>query len=70
MEKQAHKNIVVCSHLPYSWDLALCNFWLFFNIKMTIKDKYFESEYYLKRQIERFVVAIEVQLKPFMKEVF
>jgi hypothetical protein len=35
----SYKNITVCSYSP---DLALCDFWLFPKVKMTIKGKRFE----------------------------
>lgn len=43
MEKQAHKNIVMCPHLPYSLDWELFNFWLFPKVQMSMKAKDFES---------------------------
>ena len=32
----SNKNIMVCPHPPYSPDLALCDFWLFPKVKMTM----------------------------------
>jgi len=37
----SNKNITVCPHSPYSSDLALCDFWLFPKVKMTMKGKRF-----------------------------
>jgi len=56
-------NITVCPHPPYSPDLALCDFWLFPKVKMTMKGKCFESI----RDIE---AATTVQLKTLTKEDF
>jgi len=36
------KNITVCPHPPYSPDLTPCDFWLFPEVKMTMKGKCFE----------------------------
>lgn len=33
------KTLTVCPRSPYSWDLALCDFWLSPKVKMTGKDK-------------------------------
>lgn len=30
-------------HPPYLGDLVPCEFWLFFKVKMTVKNQYFES---------------------------
>jgi len=38
-----NKYITVCPHLPYSLDMAPCDFWLFPKVKMTMKGKRFES---------------------------
>jgi hypothetical protein len=37
------KRITVCPHLPYSTDLAPCDFWLFPKLKLTMKGKRFAS---------------------------
>lgn len=42
VERQACKNIVVCSHTPSSPILAPCDFWLF-KFKATMKDKLFNN---------------------------
>ena len=31
-------------HPPYSPDLAMCDFWLFFNLKMNLRGRWFHSE--------------------------
>jgi transposase len=59
----SNKNIKVCPQPPYSPGLAPCDFWLFPKVKMTIKDKRFES-------IQDMEVATTVQLKTLTKEVF
>lgn len=41
-ERQAHKNVMVCLHLSYSWDLVFTDFWIFFKVKMTMKCKDFK----------------------------
>jgi hypothetical protein len=52
---------MVCSHLPYSPDLALYNFWLIPKVKMTMKGKCFES-------IQDIEAATTAQQKTLMKE--
>jgi len=59
----SNKNIMVCPHPPYSPDLALCNFWLFPKVKMTMKGKRFES-------IHDIETAMTAQLKTLTKEDF
>ena len=59
----SNKNIMVCPHPPYSPDLALCDFWLFPKVKMTMNGKHFES-------IQDVEAATTVQLKTLMKEDF
>ena len=59
----SNKNIMVCPHPPYSPDLALCDFWLFPKVKMTMKGKRFES-------IQDIEAATTAQLKTLMKEDF
>jgi len=54
---------MVCPHPPYSPDLALCDFWLFPKVKMTMNGKHFES-------IQDVEAATTVQLKTLMKEDF
>lgn len=43
MEKQPHKNIIVCPRPLYSLVLALCDLWLFLKIKRIMKSKHFGS---------------------------
>jgi len=57
------QNITVCPHLPYSPDLAPCDFWLFSEVKMTTKGKRFES-------IQDIEAATIAQLKTLTKEDF
>jgi hypothetical protein len=52
----SNKSITVCSHPPYSPDLAACDFWLFPKVKMTVKSKRFES-------IQNIEPATPAQLK-------
>jgi len=52
----SNKNITVYLHPPYSPDLAPCDFWLFPKVKMTLKDKRFES-------IQDIEAATTMQLK-------
>ena len=59
----SNKNITVCPHPPYSPDLALCEFWLFPKVKMTMKGKRFES-------IQDIEAATTAQLKTLTKENF
>jgi len=59
----SNKNIMVCPHPPYSPDLALCDFWLFPKVKITMKGKRFES-------IQDIEAAITEQLKTLTKENF
>ena len=59
----SNKNITVCPYPPYSLDLAPCNFWLFPEVKMTMKGKRFES-------IQDIEVATTAQLKTLTKEDF
>jgi hypothetical protein len=56
----SNKNITVCPHPPYSPDLALCYFWLFPKVKMTLKGKRFES-------IQDIEAATTAQLKTLTK---
>ena len=55
------KNIMVCPHPPYSLDLALCDFWPFPKVKLTMKGKCFES-------IQDIEAATTAQLRTLMKE--
>jgi len=59
----SNKNITVCPHPPYLPDLALCDFWLFPKVKMTMKGKCFEL-------IQDIEAATTVELKTFTKEDF
>ena len=52
---------MVCPHPPYSLDLALCDFWLFPKVKLTMKGKSFES-------IQDIEAATTAQLRTLMKE--
>lgn len=38
------KRIKVLEHPPYSPDLAMCDFWLFFNLKKNLRGRRFHSE--------------------------
>ena len=38
------KQIKVIEHQPYSPDLAMCDFWLFFNLKRNFRGRRFHSE--------------------------
>lgn len=58
-ERQAHINTVVWSHPSYSLNLAACDFWLFLNVKMIKKGKYFE----LIRDSETSMIALLKTLK-------
>lgn len=40
----AGKNIKVIEHPPYSPDLAMCDFWLFFGLKKNLRGRRFSSE--------------------------
>ena len=51
---------MACPHTPYSPDLALCDFWLFPKVKMTMKGKRFES-------IQDVETATTAQLKTLTK---
>jgi hypothetical protein len=53
----------VCLHLPYSPDLAPCNFWLFPKLKLTMKGKHFVS-------IPETEAATTTRLKGLMKDDF
>jgi len=57
----SNKNIMVCPHPPYSPDLALCDFWLFAKVKMTMKSKRFES-------VQDIKAAMTAQLKTLTKK--
>ena len=59
----SNKNITVCPHLPYSPDLAPCDFWLFPEVKMTMKGKGFEA-------IQDIEAAKTAQLKTLTEEDF
>jgi len=59
----SHKNFAVSPHPPYLPDLAPCNFWLFPNVKMTMKGKRFEL-------IQDIKAATTMQLKTLTKEDF
>jgi hypothetical protein len=59
----SNKNVTVFPHPPYSPDLALCDFWLFPRVKMTMKGKHSES-------IQDIEGATTAQLKTLMKEDF
>jgi hypothetical protein len=54
------KNFTVCLHLPYSPDLAPCDFWLFSKLKLTMKGKRFAS-------IPEIEVTTTTRLKGLMK---
>jgi len=54
---------MVCPHRPYSLDLALCDFWLFPKVKMTMKGKRIEW-------IQDVEAATTAQLKTLTKEDF
>jgi hypothetical protein len=58
----SNKNITVCPP-PYLPDLAPCDFWFFPKVKMTMKDKRFES-------IQDIEAATTAQLKTLAKEDF
>jgi len=59
----SNKNIMMCPHLPYSPDLAPCDFWLFPKVKMTMKVKHFEL-------IQDIEAATTLRLKTLTKEDF
>jgi len=59
----SNKNITVGPYPPYLPDLALCNFWLFLKVKMTMKGKGFEM-------IQDIKAAMTTQLKTLTKEDF
>jgi len=59
----SNKNITACPHPPYSLDRAPCDFWLFPEVKMTMKSKSFES-------IQDNEAATTAQLKTLTKEDF
>ena len=44
LEFLAQKQIKVIEHPPYSPDLAMCDFWLFFNLKKNLRGRRFHSE--------------------------
>ena len=44
LEFLEQKQIKVIEHPPYSPDLAMCVFWLFFNLKMNLRGRRFHSE--------------------------
>ena len=59
------KNITVVPHLPYSPDLALCDFWLFHKLKKTTKQRWFDriedvKSNLLKRLTEDFQKCLTV----------
>jgi len=55
--------MTVCPHPPYSLDLALCDFWLFPKVKMTMKGKGFDL-------IQDIKADTTARVKTFTKEDF
>jgi hypothetical protein len=59
----ADKNITALPHLPYSPDLAPCDFWLFPKIKLTMKGNGFDT-------IPEIDAATKVRLRALTKDDF
>ena len=52
------KKIKVIEHPPYSPDLAMCDFWLFFNLKKNLRGRRFHSEEEIDVAINAFFSSI------------
>lgn len=52
------KQIKVIEHPPYSPDLAMCDFWLFFNLKKNLRGRRFHSEEEIDVAINAFFSSI------------
>ena len=52
------KHIKVIEHSPYSPDLAMCDFWLFFNLKKNLRDHRFHPEEEIDVAINAFFSSI------------
>ena len=48
-------DIEILPHAPYSPDLAICNFWLFPNLKNKLRDEKYESREELRRAVDRYL---------------
>lgn len=53
------KNITVIEHPPYSPDLAMCDFWLFFKLKKHLRGRKFFTEEQIEEEILNFFNSIE-----------
>ncbi|GFS62435.1 histone-lysine N-methyltransferase SETMAR [Trichonephila clavipes] len=52
------KQIKVIEHPPYSPDLAMCDFWLFFNLKKNLRERRFHSEEEIDVAVNAFFLSI------------
>lgn len=52
------KHIKVIEHPPYSPDLAMCDFWLFFNLKKNLRGRRFHSEDEIDEAIKAYFASI------------
>ncbi|GFX19248.1 uncharacterized protein TNCV_3013921 [Trichonephila clavipes] len=53
------KQIKVIEHPPYSPDLAICDFWLLFNLKRNLRGRRFSSEEDIDVAINAFFLSIQ-----------
>lgn len=54
----AEKNIKVIEHPPYSPDLAMCDFWLFFGLKRNFRGRRFSSEEEIDAEVHAYFESI------------
>jgi len=48
----AHSSVITLPHLPYSADLALCDFFLFLKMKLQLKDRCFDRVEEIQRELQ------------------
>ena len=58
LEFLEQKQTKVIEHPPYSPDLAMCDFWLFFNLKKNLRGRRFHSEEEIDATINAFFSSI------------